>query len=133
MSALPMLHPNIPVGRFDLAELLDFEPPTRWRPDPGDRVQGRFVQIKEQVSFGRLAPTMFVLVPPETGDIHDDLYITVRASGVVLRGHLDTLKPLADEEVAMKYEGMRPTADGQREYAYYQMAVRRGGRWVVAK
>lgn len=133
MSALPMLHPNIPVGRFDLAELLKFEPPTRWRPEVGERVQGRFVKREDRRSFGRSAPTMFVLVPPETGDIHDDLYVTVRASGVVLRGHLDTLDPKPDEEIAMKYEGMRPTADGQREYAYYQMAVRRGGRWVVAR
>lgn len=132
-TSLPRLHPNIPAGRFDLAELLSYEPPTRWRPEPGDRVQGQLVKIEDRRSFGRSAPTLFVLVPPTTGDEHDDRYMVIRASGVVLRSAIDQLRPLPDEEVAVRYEGMRTTADGTRTYAYHRMAVRRNGRWMVAQ
>jgi hypothetical protein len=72
-------------------------------------------------------------VPPATDDPHAERYVTVRASGVVLRGALDSLKPCTDEQVTIKYEGMRPTADGTREYAYHRMAVARDGRWVIAQ
>lgn len=130
---MPLLHPSIPPDRFELSDLLAYEPPTRWRPDPGERVQGRLVKLEERTSFGRAAPTLFVLVPPNSGDEHEHRYVVVRASGVVLRGALDDLKPRADEEVALLYEGMKPTADGTREYAMYRMAVRRGGRWAVAR
>ena len=129
---MPQLHPHIPAGRFDLSELLSYEPPTRWRPETGDKVIGRLVKQEERRSFGRSAPTLFILVPPVTEDEHQDRYVTVRASGVVLRGGLDQLKPQPHEDIALKYEGMRKTADGTREYAYYRMAVKRGGRWVVA-
>jgi hypothetical protein len=55
----------------------------------------------------------------------------VRASGVVLRGAVSELEPGPGEEVAFKYEGMRSTSGGDREYALYRMAVKRG-RWVRA-
>lgn len=132
MKKMPLLHPHIPAGRFDLGELLEFEPPTRWHPEPGERLQGRLVKADERASFGRTAPTLFVLVPPSAEDVRDHRYVVVRASGVVLRGAVDTLRPQPDEEVAFKYEGKRKTADGAREYAYHQMAVRRGGRWAMA-
>lgn len=130
-TTMPMLHPHIPAGEFDLPTLLAYEPPTRWRPEPGEKVQGELVKIEERRSFGRSAPTLFILVPPATGDPHDERYVTVRASGVVLRGGLDELRPEPGEQVALKYEGMRKTADGQREYAYHRLGVRRGGRWAV--
>ena len=128
---MPMLHPRIPAGEFELSALLAYEPPARWRPEPGERVQGELIKNEERKSFGRPAPTLFILVPPTTDDPHLERYMTVRASGVMLRGALDELKPRPGEEIALKYEGMRSTADGQREYAYYRMAVRRSGRWAV--
>ena len=128
-----MLHPRIHPGGFDLRTLLEYEPPTRWRPEAGERVQGELVKAEERRAFGRSAPTLFILVPPATGDPHDERYVTVRASGVVLRGGLDDLRPRPGEQIALKYEGMRSTADGQREYAYYRMAVRRGQRWTVTQ
>lgn len=133
MKTMPLLHPNIPAGRFDLGELLEFEPPARWHPEPGERLQGHLVKIEERRSFGRTAPTMWVLVPPSAFDVHDHLYATVRASGVVLRGAVEELRPQAGEEIALKFEGFRKTSDGAREYAYHMMAVRRGGRWRVAR
>jgi hypothetical protein len=133
MKTMPQLHPNIPAGRFELVELLAYEPPCRWRPEVGEKIIGQLVKQVDRRSFGREAPTLFVLVPPGTGDEHDDRYVVVRASGVVLRGALDQLKPQPWEWVAFKYEGLRPTADGTREYAYYRMGVKRDGRWVVAK
>lgn len=134
MKKMPLLHPHVPAGRpFELADLLEFEPPTRWHPEPGERVQGTLVKADERTSFGRSAPTMFVLVPPTADDVHDHRYVVVRASGVVLRGAVEQLRPQPGDEVAFKYEGKRKTADGSREYAYHQMAVRRGGRWAVAR
>lgn len=130
---MPLLHPHIPAGSFELGELLEFEPPTRWRPEPGERVQGTLVKIDERSSFGKPAPTMFVLVPPNAEDIHEHRYVVVRASGVVLRGAVDELKPTPGEEIALKYEGKRKTSDGTREYAHHRMAVRRNGRWEVAR
>jgi len=132
-TTMPQLHPHIPAGSFDLAALLEYEPPTRWRPEVGDKVIGQLVKLEDRVSFGRSAPTLFVLVPPVPDSPHDELYITVRASGVVLRGGLEALDPRPGEDIALKYEGMRLTADGAREYAYYRVAVRRGGRWVIAQ
>jgi hypothetical protein len=132
MSALPQLHPRIPADRFELVELLAYEPPTRWRPEVGESFKGTLIKQEDRKSFGREAPTLFVLVPPATNDPHAERYVTVRASGVVLRGALEELRPQPGEEIALKYEGMKPTADGQREYHLYRMAVRRDGRWVVA-
>lgn len=132
-AAMPLLHPHIPAGRFDLGELLQFEPPTRWHPEPGERVQGTLVKSDERSSFGKSAPTLFVLVPPNAEDIHEHRYVVVRASGVVLRGAVDQLRPAPGDEVAFKYEGKRKTADGTREYAHHRAAVRRDGRWVVAQ
>lgn len=133
MKTMPLLHPHVPAGRFDLDELLGFEPPTRWHPEPGDRVQGTLVKADERTSFGKSAPTLFVLVPPNAEDVHEHRYVVVRASGVVLKGAVEELRPAAGEQVAFKYEGKRKTADGSREYAYHRMAVRRGGTWAVAR
>jgi hypothetical protein len=130
---MPLLHPNIPAGRFDLSELLEFEPPSRWHPEPGEKVQGHLVKIDERKCFGRTAPTMFVLVPPEEYDERNHRYVVVRASGVVLRGAVEQLRPVPGDRIAFKFEGFRKTADGSREYAYFQMAVRRDGRWVAAR
>jgi hypothetical protein len=132
-TELVQLHPLIPPGEFDLDELLKFEPPTRWHPEPGERVDGVLAKEDERTTFGKSAPTLFLLVPPNFEDIHDHRYVVVRASGVVLRGAVDQLRPRPGERVALKYEGKRPTADGSREYAYHRMAVQRDGRWVVAQ
>lgn len=133
MSAMPLLHPRVPAGRFELSELLAYEPPTMWRPEPGERVQGHLVKQEQRTAFGRSAPTLFVLVPPRTENPHEDRYVVIRASGVVLRGALDAIRPQPGEEIALQYEGVKSTADGVREYAAYRMAVRRGGRWAVAR
>lgn len=133
MNVMPLLHPYVPAGRFELAELLDYEPPQRWHPEPEERLQGTLIKIDERRSFGRSAPTLFVLVPPADVDEHEHRYVVVRASGVVLRGAVETLRPQPGEELAFKYEGMRPTSDGAREYAMYRMAVRRDGRWRAAE
>jgi len=123
METAPRLHPLIPPGPFDLAMLLEYEPPTRWRPEPEEKVVGELVRIAEKTSFGRAAPTLYLLV--------DERYVTVRASGVVLRGALDELKPKTGDRVAVKFEGMRTSAAGH-QYALHRMAVKRAGRWVVA-
>lgn len=132
-SRMPLLHPHVPAGRFDLDELLEFEPPARWHPEPGDRVEGELVKADERTAFGKAAPTLFVLVPPNFDDVHEHRYVVVRAAGVILRNAVEQLRPQPGERVALKYEGKRKTSDGSREYAYYQMAVRRDERWVVAK
>jgi hypothetical protein len=123
-TTAPQLHPLVPPGPFDLEALLEFEPPTRWRPEPGEKVIGELVRTAEKTSFGRAAPTLYLLV--------DDRYVTVRASGVVLRGALDELRPNPGEPVAIKFEGMRTSAAGH-QYALYRLAVKRAGSWKVAQ
>lgn len=125
MSAvMPQLHPLIPPGPLDLASLLRHEPPTRWRPEPGEVVAGTLTKLEDKISFGRTAPTLYLLLP-------DGRYATVRASGVVLRGGLDNLKPRTGETVAVKFEGMRTSAEG-RNYALHRLAVKRTGGWQVS-
>lgn len=132
--SMPMLHPHIPPGPFDLGELLEFEPPVRWRPEEGDRVQGELVKIDERVAFKVKAPTLFILMPPSPDDVHEHEYVVVRAGGVVLRGAVKDLDPQPGDEVAIKYEGKRPTQSGEREYAYHRMAARTpGGKWRIAE
>jgi hypothetical protein len=121
----PLLHPLVPPGEFDLEVLLGYEPPTRWRPEEGEKVIGELVRVVEQTSFGRSAPTLYLLVD-------DEHYITVRASGVVLRGALDELKPRPGEKVAIKFEGMQTSAAGH-QYRLHRFAVQRAGRWQVAQ
>ena len=121
---MPQLHPLIPPGPFDLVTLLTHEPPVRWRPEPGERVTGELVRLVEKTSFGQSAPTLYLLVD-------DGRYVTVRASGVLLRNAVAELKPKPGEEVAVKFEGMRASAAG-RTYALNRMAVRRAGRWAVS-
>ena len=133
VRTMPLLHPHIPAGEFDLNELLEFEPPTRWHPEEGEKVQGQLVKLEERTTWGRSAPTLFILVPPNLEDIHEHKYVVVRASGVVLRGALEDLDPLPGETVAIKYEGKKPTSDGTREYAMYRFAVRRDRQWLVAR
>jgi len=119
------LHPLVPPEPFDLAALLEHEPPTRWRPEEGEKVVGELVRTAEKTSFGRSAPTLYLLVD-------DGRYVTVRASGVVLRGALEELKPKPGELLALKFEGFRESAAGHR-YALHRMAVRRHGKWVLAQ
>jgi hypothetical protein len=127
---MPQLHPLIPAGPFDLVTLLAHEPPVRWRPEPGERVTGELVRLVDKTSFGQSAPTLYLLVEgPDDGPVR---YITVRASGVVLRNMTKELKPRTGEQVALKFEGLRASAAGHT-YALYRMAVRRGGSWVVAQ
>jgi hypothetical protein len=121
----PQLHPLVPAGEFDLDTLLQYDPPTRWRPEPQEKLVGELARIAEKVSFGQPAPTLYVLV-------EGDRYLTVRASGVVLRGAIDELKPAVGEQVAIKFEGMRESAAGRR-YALWRFAVRRANGWVVAQ
>jgi hypothetical protein len=52
-TAPPQLHPLVPADTFDLAALLEHEPPTRWRPEPGEKVIGTLDRIAEKTSFGR--------------------------------------------------------------------------------
>lgn len=96
----------------------------RWRPASGDRVTGELVRIADKTSFGNAAPTLYLLVD-------DGRYVTVRASGVVLRGALETAKPKPGEQIAIKFEGMKTSAAG-RDYAMYRFAVRRDASWWVA-
>lgn len=125
MDAPHQLHPLVPAGEFDLAALLEHEPPTRWRPDPGEKVIGTLDRIADKVSFGRAAPTLYLLA--DEGD-----YLTVRASGIVLRGAVEELRPTPGEKLAIKFEGMRESANGHN-YALYRMAVKRATGWVAAQ
>lgn len=118
------LHPRVPPGEFDLTALLEHDPPTRWHPQPGEKLIGELVRLVDKTAFGTTAPTLYVLT-------EDDHYRTVRASGVVLRGAIEDLKPAAGERVAVKFEGFRESAEGRR-YALYRFAVKRSGGWVVA-
>jgi hypothetical protein len=129
---LPLLHPHVPEGTFDLPSLLEYEPPTAWHPEPGDVVDGTLIKIDTRRKFTRAAKTMFILVPPKAYDERDHLFVVVRASGVVLKNAVDFLKPAPGDRVAVRFNGFRPTADGQREYAHHVMAVRRNGRWVMS-
>jgi hypothetical protein len=126
----PQLHPLIPAGEFDLTTLLEYEPPTRWRPEPGEKVVGELDRIVEKTSFGHAAPTIYLLVPAEDGA--EVRYLTVRASGVVLRGAVGELNPAPGERIAIKFEGMRESGEG-RKYAMYRMAVKRASGWVEAR
>lgn len=125
MTASTQLHPLIQPGEFDLDTLLQYDPPTRWRPEPQEKLVGELARIAEKVSFGQPAPTLYVLV-------EDGQYLTVRASGVVLRGALEELKPTVGERVAFKFEGFRESAEGRR-YALWRFAVKRAGSWKVAQ
>lgn len=123
-SALPMLHPQVETTHFDLNALLEHDPPARWRPEVGERVQGTVAQIADKTAYGTTAKTIFVL-------LDDARYVVVRCGGVVLKGAYEQLRPAAGDEIALKYEGMKPTVDGLREYSMTRMAVRRNGRWVT--
>jgi hypothetical protein len=122
---MPMLHPLVPAGAFDLKALLEHDPPTRWHPEEGDRLSGEVVKVEDKPAFGTTAPVLFVL--------DEGQYRTLRCGGVVLRGCLKTLNPQPGERVLVKYEGKRKTVDGTREYALYRMAVQRDGKWVVGQ
>lgn len=124
-SGMPMLHPTVAAGKFDLQALLEHDPPSRWHPEEGDRLIGEVVKVEDKPAFGTTAPVLFVLV--------DDAYRTLRCGGVVLRGALQDLDPQPGEQIAVKYEGKRKTVDGTREYALYRMAVRRDDEWVIAR
>jgi hypothetical protein len=121
---LPMLHPLVETTEFDLNALLEHDPPTRWRPEVGERVQGTVAQVADKNSYGKTAKAIFIL-------LDDARYVVVRCGGVVLKGAYDTLHPASGDEIALKYEGMKPTIDGLREYSLTRMAVRRDGRWVT--
>jgi hypothetical protein len=123
-DAMPMLHPLVAPGAFDLGALLEHDPPQRWHPEEGDRLVGEVVKVEDKPAFGTTAPVLFVMV--------EDSYRTLRCGGVVLRGALQALKLKPGEQVLVKYEGKKKTVDGTREYAMYRMAVRRDDRWVVA-
>jgi hypothetical protein len=116
---MPQLHPLVPAGEFDLATLLEHEPPTRWQPEPGDVVQGTVVKVEDVKAFGQTAPVLFLLV--------DGAYLTVRCGGVVLRRHLEESKPRAGDLVAIGFDGMRTSQSTRREYASYRFAIRKHG------
>lgn len=115
---MPQLHPLVPAGRFELSELLEHAPPIRWQPESGDVVQGTVVKIEDKRAFGQTAPVLFLLV--------EDRYVTIRCSGVVMRGHLERNKPNPGDMVAVRYDGMATSQSG-REYASYKFAMRRAG------
>lgn len=117
---MPQLHPLVPAGEFDLAALLEHEPPTRWAPEAGDVVQGTVVKIEDVTAFGQTAPVLFLMVDGE--------YLTVRCGGVVLRGHLQQHKPAPGDLVAIGFDGMRTSQSSNREYASYRFAIRRAGK-----
>ena len=120
---MPMLHPLVPAGEFDLQALLEHDPPQRWHPEEGERLAGEVVKVEDKAAFGTTAPVLFVL--------DDGQYRTLRCGGVVLRGCLQVLNLQPGERVVIKYEGKKKTVDGTREYALYRMAVKRGGEWVM--
>lgn len=118
--AMPQMHPLIPPGQFDLATLLDHEPPTRWRPEPGEEIQGTVVKIETRRAFGTSSPVLFIMV--------DDRYWSIRCSGVVLKSWLDREKPREGDLVAFRYLGMVASPSTGREYAGYHGAIRRARR-----
>jgi hypothetical protein len=115
---MPQLHPLIPAGEFDLAQLLQHEPPTRWAPEPGDVVQGTVVKVETVKAFGQSAPVLFLL-------LEDERYLTIRCGGVVLRRNLDEHKPAPGDLVALRFDGMRTSQSSGREYAAYRFAIRK--------
>lgn len=117
---MPQLHPSVPSGNFELSELLDHEPPTRWQPEPGDVVQGTVVKVETVKAFGQTAPVIFLLL--ESGK-----YLTIRCGGVVLRRHLEESKPDTGDLVAVGFDGMRTSQSSGREYASYRFAIRKAG------
>lgn len=123
-SPLPMLHPLVETTEFDLNALLEHDPPARWRPEVGERVQGKVAQVADKRAYGNTAKTIFIL-------LDDARYMVVRCGGVVLKGAYEKLRPAAGDDIALKYEGMKPTVDGQREYSLTRMAIKRDGRWVT--
>lgn len=115
---MPQLHPLIPAGEFELTELLQHEPPTRWQPEPGDVVQGTVVKVETVKAFGQTAPVIFLIL--ESGK-----YLTIRCGGVVLRRHLEENKPGPGDLVAVGFDGMRTSQSSGREYASYRFAIRK--------
>lgn len=122
-----MLHPLVETTEFDLNALLEHDPPVRWRPEVGERIQGSVAQIADKNAYGASAKTIFILTD-------DERYVVVRCGGVVLKGSFAQLRPRAGDAIALKYEGMKPTVDGQREYSMTRMAIRRGSdsQWVTS-
>jgi hypothetical protein len=127
---MPLLHPSIPAGTFDLPRLLAYEPPVRWRPEPGEVVDGTLVKITKVTSFRVAADHLFILVPPKAYDEFGHLYSVVRASGIVLKNAVERLRPEPGERIAVKFHGWFPTVDGKREYQKHEMLVRRNGVWL---
>lgn len=130
---MPLLHPSIPEGSFDLPRLLEYEPPEHWRPEPGDKVLGTLVKIADRSRFKVIAPTMWILVPPKAYDEYTHRYVVVRAAGVVLKNAVEQYRPQPGEKVAVKFVEMRTGIGSGREYRFYQFGVFRGGRWLVTR
>lgn len=120
VKPLPQLHPLVPAGDFNLPDLLEHEPPTRWMPEPGEGVEGEVVQLRDVKAFGQTSPVLFLIT-------EDERYLTVRCGGVVLRGFVDQYKPSAGDRVAIVYDGLRESASG-REYRSYRSLIRKTGR-----
>jgi hypothetical protein len=125
-TVLPMLHPLLAPGVFDLPALLEHDPPTPWHPDVGERLQAQVVAVRDVRAFGTSATTLFMLTD-------EGRYLTVRCGGVVLKGAVRQLRPAPGDQVVLLFEGMRPTRDGTRQYGLTRMALRRDGRWVSAR
>jgi hypothetical protein len=122
----PLLHPLVPPGEFDLEVLLGYEPPTRWRPEPGregDRRAG---------PHGRARPRSAVAHRRCTCWSMTSSYLTVRASGCgAARMRSTSSSPDPGRRWRSSSRACGTSANGH-QYSLHRLAVQRAGRWVVA-
>lgn len=98
----------------NLADELDADYPTAWKPKPGDKLVGTVVDISERE--GTYGPYPIVTVRTAEGE-----EFAVHAFHEVLSGELAKIAPKPGDELGFKYVGRHP------ERNYHQYRVRRDG------
>jgi hypothetical protein len=81
-----------------------------WKPDPGDKIVGRIVDVGERDSdYGGSYPVLTVRPEPDEG-----VDIAVHGFHTVLKNELAKLEPRVEERIAIKYLGTH--AKGYENY-----------------
>jgi hypothetical protein len=98
---------------------LDTEFAAASRPESGDKLIGKVVEIGERLGYND-EPYPIITVQPEHGEP-----LAVHAFHTVLRNELARQRPQIGEMVGIKYEGQFATETGRGRYHRYRVHVDR--------
>lgn len=104
---------------MSIEDRLDREPAPGWRPNPGDQVVGKIVEISE-------APgTDFGPYPLITIEQADGTEVAVHAFHSVLKNEIDSKRPTEGDRIGIRYLGKKTGTNGGREYEAYRVVIER--------